>query len=377
MIGPDPAVTPLIVGAGVAGLALAVALGRQGLPSTVIERRPADGRVGFGFLLLPNGVKALDRIGLGGIMRDHAQRMRRLTIYDPRGRTLRDEALSADHLGLDRPFLIDRLRETAADLGARIHWRACVDAIERGDAGRVTAVRLTDGRRLPTTVLVGADGVSSRVRRALFPEARRRPLHIWELVTVAEAPEVAAVLHGRLVKYLDRPAGRAIGVLPLDRRQIIVYLQMDHRRWAVPRPDPAERRRLARSVAFHMPALARRVIEACTFTRSHFYATGDLDPLSAVHARNAVLVGDAAHPFSPFTSQGVASAIEDAVDLAHHLGPPLRRPPDAADCPDAFTRFHAERAAIWARRLNHGRALARDFLHPELHEHDAPIPFSA
>lgn len=368
---------PLIIGAGIAGLACAVALGHRGVASTILERRAADGPVGFGFLLMPNGVAALDRLGLGEAIRDHAQRMRRLTVYpaDPRSPALLDEALGPDHLGVDRPFLLALLRNAARKVGVDVRWRTPVAGAAVSDAG--TACLLSDGARIDTDLLIGADGVSSRVRQALFPDARRTPLDIWELVTVADAPEQAAALHGRLIKYLDRRTGRAVGMLPLDRTRIIVYLQMDHSRWPLPPPDADGRRRLARGVVRAFPERARRVIAACDFAESFFYATGDLDPLPACHVGGAVLIGDAAHPMSPFTSQGVATALEDAVVLADALVPTphVSGSPTRAMLESRFDRYHRLQSPLWRRRLLHGRALAHQFVSPVHHE-SIDTPFS-
>ncbi len=366
---------PLIIGAGIAGLACAVALGHRGVASTILERRAADGPVGFGFLLMPNGVAALDRLGLGEAIRDHAQRMRRLTVYpaDARAAPLLDDALGADHLGVDRPFLLGLLRNAARTVGVDVRWRMPVAGAAVSATG--TACLLADGGRVEADLLIGADGVSSRVRQALFPAARRTPLGIWELVTVAEAPDLAAALHGRLIKYLDRRTGRAVGMLPLDRQRIIVYLQVDHSRWPLPPPDADGRRRLALAVVRTFPERARRVIASCDFAESFFYATGDLDPLPATHVGEAVLIGDAAHPMSPFTSQGVATALEDAVTLADVLAPALRDAPTRAVLADRFAHYHRQQAPAWRRRLLHGRALARQFVSPEHHE-SIDTPFS-
>lgn len=374
---PPPS-TPLIIGAGIAGLATAAALRGAGIGCALVERRAQDGPVGFGFLVMPNGVAALDRLGLGEAVRDRAQRMRRLTIYTatPNRPPLVDVALGPDHLAVDRRFLLDKLSCRAAPRHG-IRWRTSVTGLSWGPGGRLAGAVTADGQRLSASLVIGADGVSSPVRRALFPEAERTPLHIWEMVTVARAPEAAAVLHGRLVKFLDRRAGRAVGMLPLDRQRIIVYLQMDHARWPLPPPDGDGRRRLAVGVVRRFPDLARKVIDGCSFDESHFYVTGDLDPLPTSHRGGAVLIGDAAHPLSPFTSQGVATALEDATALAEVLAPALSGGAPTAEALDAcLTRYHERRAPDWRRRLLHGRALAGQFLAPE-DATDVSTPFSA
>lgn len=346
----------VIIGGGIAGLACAIACRRRGIAARVVERRALDGRIGFGFLLLPNGCAALDALGLGAAMRSHGQVMRRLTVYRPdgEGEPRLDIALPVDHYGLDRRFLVELLTREATRLGARIEHDATVWHFERRADGGIAAAVCHGGQRIAGEVFVGADGVASVVRRALFPGVERRPLHVWELVSTAIDAELARVLHGRLVKYHDPARGLAFGVMPLSPVEVIFYLQMDHARWVLPPPDGDGRRRYAEQAFRGFAPIARRVIAAGRFASSHFYATGDLDPLPAIHRGNAVLVGDAAHPFSPFTSQGVASALEDAVALVERLD-------DLADPAAAFAAFHAARADTWHRRLLAGRALCRTF----------------
>lgn len=358
----------VIVGAGVAGLATAIGCRRRGWPTRILERRVRDGRVGFGFLLLPNGCAALDALGLGAQMRAHGQVMRRLTVYPAGGDVhapTMDIALPVDHYGLDRRFLIDLLARTAAGLGAQIDYGHTIQRFEFGDDGGVEAGVLHGGEQVEGRLWVGADGVASVLRRAMFPEAERRPLHIWELVSTTLDEGLARALHGRLIKWHDRRRGLAIGAMPLSPAEVIFYLQMDHARWVLPPPDPEGRQRYALDAFSHFAPLALRVIEGGRFASSHFYATGDLDPLPSAHRANAVLVGDAAHPFSPFTSQGVASALEDAVTLVQTLA-------DGPDMGEAFSRYYTARTGVWQRRVLAGRSLSRQFRAKEEHAFEAP-----
>lgn len=373
----------VIVGAGVAGLTSALCLGRRGVEPIVLERRPPDGEVGFGFLLMPNGVRALERLGLHHTVRDLGHPVHRLLVFGPRGLKdpiLLDQSLGEDHIGLDRARLMAMLRRQALAAGAEIRdsWQAASVVRRSNGVAGIDAVESVAGERIEADMFVGADGIASMLRRELFPEARRRHLHIWELVSTSFDRRLAGAMQGRLVKFFDPQAGMALGMMPLSDREVIFYLQMDHRRYPLPPPGPDARKSFALEMLDGWAPIARRVVQSCTFERSHFYVTGDLDPLPTCHKGNVVLIGDAAHPFSPFTSQGVASALEDAERLSHYIAPVPGDTFDGRMWPDlgsACSAFHVERQPFWCRRLEDGRAQARLFLFPRAHE-DIPPPLS-
>jgi 2-polyprenyl-6-methoxyphenol hydroxylase-like FAD-dependent oxidoreductase len=115
------------------------------------------------------------------------------------------------------------------------------------------------------------------------------------------------------------------------------------------------------------------LIELTDFSESHVWFTTDLDPLPSFHRGNVVLVGDAAHPLLPFTSQGVGSALQDALSLATHIGGQF-------DCPkkleEGLRVFSDERLSCVTRFLQSGRELAERFLHPERFSGQELIPIS-
>src|SRR5262249_30001821 len=113
------------------------------------------------------------------------------------------------------------------------------------------------------------------------------------------------------------------------------------------------------------------LLAATDFSRVHLWRPIDTDLVPCFHRGNVVLVGDAAHPFSPFTSQGVSSAIADAVALARELEG-ARSP---GDLEHALTRYSTVRHQECAPFLAKGRELSERFLEP-LSESSALLPIA-
>jgi 2-polyprenyl-6-methoxyphenol hydroxylase-like FAD-dependent oxidoreductase len=85
-----------------------------------------------------------------------------------------------------------------------------------------------------------------------------------------------------------------------------------------------------------------------------------MDPPPSMVRGNVALIGDAAHPLLPFTSQGANSALEDAALLAHAL----ERSASEAQVEAAFERYNAARHAVMMRYVEAGRAIAASFVQP-------------
>jgi 2-polyprenyl-6-methoxyphenol hydroxylase-like FAD-dependent oxidoreductase len=166
----------LIVGGGIAGPATALALGKAGIESMVLERRPVvDPEAGSWFTVAPNGLSALDAIDALEVAQDGAIPTRATIMYGASGRRLGKVSLGhpLDNglvgLTMKRSWLAARLGKEAERRGIVVRRGAAVcDATDAGD--RVEAT-LTDGTVLTADLLIGADGVHSRVRQAIDPQA--------------------------------------------------------------------------------------------------------------------------------------------------------------------------------------------------------------
>jgi 2-polyprenyl-6-methoxyphenol hydroxylase-like FAD-dependent oxidoreductase len=301
-----------------AGLAAAIALRKVGLEAVVLERMPAQPQVNGGLHIWTNGSKALDWLGVEEELRAQGAPVDTLVFADSGGTVL----LRADVAKLDRQyghgaFFVPRGDVPRTLLGQLpegvVRWGSTVTAV-REDRGGVTAV-LADGGEVSGKVLIGADGISSLVRRHLFGEIEPRSLGYedWGAVVKLEHPAappgyyptywgpgtrlgIANIGLGRLywAAALQRsPEERAAGATPKIEDMLEQF-----RGW----PEPIE-----------------AVISATP--RDAFYGAHirDLKPMKRWGRGRITLMGDAAHATSPNAGRGVSEALEDAVVVARNL----------------------------------------------------------
>jgi 2-polyprenyl-6-methoxyphenol hydroxylase-like FAD-dependent oxidoreductase len=307
----------IVIGGGVGGLTAAAALHQQGWTVTVLERSPALEPVGAGISLAPNSQRALDVIGLGDEIRALAVWQSDGGLRTPGGRWLSrtdSKALAARFGGslvlLHRATLVEVLCSRLPDGAVRTDRAARLT--DAGGPDRPATVTTPDGE-LEAELVIGADGINSGVRSALFPEhpgptysgfttwrvvvpAPERPFGSHETWGRGEIWGSHLMKDGRAYAYAAAgvPAG---GHAPDDERAELLRRFGD---WHQPIPD-----------------ILDRVSPEQVLRHDVYYMR---DALPAYHAGRAALVGDAAHAMTPSLGQGGNQAIEDAVVLAHHVG---------------------------------------------------------
>jgi 2-polyprenyl-6-methoxyphenol hydroxylase-like FAD-dependent oxidoreductase len=309
-----------VVGAGFAGLALACALSRAGRQVAVLERRAALPAAGAAIAIQPNGLSALERLGLLEPALAAGSRIDRLLMHDSRGRL----AARVDYDELDHPtpfmLLVRRhnllrvLADGLASLGAEpVMYGAQVFALIRHDR-YVRGLRYRrDGHdeELVAWCVAGADGARSAVRRELAIPLRTRGEEQAYVVGIGARPAeledgAALVYHG---------AGYANGVMPLGDRAYFYDSVTPANRTAVEACDLDGWR----------AAYAARVPYAAELTGG----LTSWDELTVLSARpgwasrriadGAALLGDAAAIVHPHSAQGTNLALEDGVALGQLL----------------------------------------------------------
>jgi FAD-dependent urate hydroxylase len=295
----------LIVGAGIAGLALARALRQRDITAEVVERATSWEASGAGLYLPANAVRALQELGIGPGLAARANSIGHQRLLDHRGRLLADIDLDriwggvGGCVAIERAALHEALREATAEVPVRLG--TAVADLEDGGTPRVT---FSDGSTGSYDLVVGADGVDSTIRTLALggPPASYVGQASWRFV-VDGFPDIAdwTVMLGR---------GRAFLTVALGHGAVYCYADLDTND-----PSSAEgkdwRERFA-DFAHPVPRLLDQAPEA------YFALIEEVVP-PAWTARRVVLVGDAAHASSPNMAQGAAMALEDALVLAETL----------------------------------------------------------
>jgi salicylate hydroxylase len=333
----------VIAGGGVGGMTLAIAMQQQGASVTILEQTKAYGRIGADVNLTPNAVHALDRLGIGAALRRTAARpeFRISRMWDTGAETSRlpmssaaEEKYGAPQLTIHRADLLRSLEDALAPGTLRLESK--VRGIEQHANG--ASVLLESGERVDADVVVGADGIHSVVRHALFGADRPRftGLVSWR----ATCPRAAVAKFANLdsfTKWWGPTPDRQIVTFPLSRgEEIFVFATTPQQDWTQEGwtlPGSMEELRAAYA-DFHPEA--RALLAACTeVTRSALHVREPMERWSRGHI---TILGDAAHPMVPFMAQGACMAIEDAVVLARAL-----EHARGADIPAALERYEGAR----------------------------------
>jgi salicylate hydroxylase len=354
MTGMTGAAPILIAGGGIGGLALALALARFNHRSIVLERQEAPAEAGAGIQLGPNGVRALQHLGVGEALRPWVGEPQAIEVHaGGSGRLLSRLPLGAWIAARHgAPYWVahrgDLYRVLSAAAGAdpliEIRTGFEVAAVTE-TAGEVTIADKA-GRRLSAPLLVGADGLWSAVRQALVPGCAPRPAGATATRTVIPADRAGPLARAAVGLWLSPEAhvvhypvrgGREIALVVIAREKAAA----ERRGWDGEVDAARLRRRLAPFHAGLREVLLPGSGQAWPWREWTLYI---LPPLPTWGHARTVLIGDAAHPMLPYLAQGGALALEDAVVLAHCLHA-------AADDPGAAVARFQELRARRARRV--------------------------
>ena len=355
-----------IIGAGLGGLSAALALLQKGFRVTVLEQAAALGEIGAGVQLGPNAVGVLYRMGLQAPLEQVTCETlgKRVRLWNT-GQTwplfdlgtVAREMYGYPYLTVHRAdlhrVLVDAVRALQPEalvLNAKLH-----SLHTRCDG---VSLQLADGRVWEADAVIGADGVHSRVRAALFGEDAPRYSGVMAWRGVIDASKLPTHMREPYGTNWVGPGAHVVQY-PLRQGALMNFVgAIEGNRWEIESWSERGTREecLGDFVGWHEEVQA--MIHAIEVP--YKWVLKVRDPMDTWSRGPVTLLGDACHPTLPFLAQGAAMAMEDGYMLARAM----------ALCPtdptQAFARYEAVRKERTARVVEGSAANTKRFHNPAL-----------
>jgi 2-polyprenyl-6-methoxyphenol hydroxylase-like FAD-dependent oxidoreductase len=338
----------LIVGGGVGGMSCAICMRRAGMQVDLVEIDPNWKIYGAGITITGPTLRALQQLGVLDQVKQQGATWNGAYVFSRSGQRLQELDIPplADDLpatgGIMRPALHSILSSRTLEQGVKVRLGTTVDRIVQSSAG--VDVTLTDGHRALYDLVVSSDGISSKMREQIFPDAPR-PKFTGQMIyrIVAERPASVDRTHF----YMGEDT--KLGFNPVSRTHMYMFL-LEHRpegQWVPIEQQPQRLYELMDGWGGIVPEVRETVLT----TNAH---TINYRPLEAIllpkpwYRGRVVLIGDAAHATTPHLASGAGMAIEDGIVLTDEMS--------RADSLDAALEQFME------RRFDRGRLVVENSL---------------
>jgi 2-polyprenyl-6-methoxyphenol hydroxylase-like FAD-dependent oxidoreductase len=363
-MGAGSSVRPvLIAGGGIGGLAAALGLAQKGVASILLEKAATLGEIGAGIQLGPNAFHAFDYLGVGEAARGMAVYVDQLRLMD---------ALTAEEI--THVDLRDAFRARFGNPYAVVHrgdlhgvlLKACRDhplielrvnaeVVGYDQDGASVTAQLASGDDVTGSLLIGADGLWSNIRKKVIADGPPRVSGHTTYRSVIPTDEMPEDLRWNAATLWAGPKCHIVHY-PLSGWKVFNLVVTCHN--DAPEPvagRPVSDEEVMRGFA-HLHARAQTIIRHGKNWKA--WVLCDRDPHERWIDGRVALLGDAAHPMLQYFAQGACMALEDAVCLSHMLG----AYPD--DHIGALEQYRQQRFPRTARVQLLSRAIGEHIYHP-------------
>ncbi len=304
----------LLLGAGIGGLTASIALARRGFQVHLFEQADALRALGAGLTLQINAMLVLAQLGLSKTVQEASMPTDHFLLRDERGHTIQSTAFAdiaqswgVPMVAIHRARLMTLLADKAKALGVHIHLGKQALRFDEKD-GEVT-LHFKDGTQHTGTVLVGCDGLWSKVRQTLHGHEplRYAGYTCWRGIAQMPAPTTSSESWG---------AGKRFGLIPIHPDEVYWFAVADAPEGQQDGKNPLSKLRK------NFESWPQDVQDALTHTAPHSllrHDCHDRGPNARWGKGSVTLLGDASHPMLPNMGQGACQAIEDAYALAQAL----------------------------------------------------------
>ncbi|KAM7513744.1 hypothetical protein LguiA_003327 [Lonicera macranthoides] len=319
----------VIVGAGIAGLAAAVALKTAGVRAVVLERWEELRATGAGLNLFPNAWIALDALGVSHKLTSLYSPSYKGLITNVCKGTIQEVSMTGSHRVGTGPTMVHRkalLEALAEELPPNtIRFSSKLSSIELDDGSPITLLHMDDGTIIKTKILIGCDGVNSIVARWL---GLGKPVSCgrWAVRGLAVFPQG----HGFSQVFQHfHDVGQRGGFIPLNDKELYWFLFFTCNPFpqgedTISKTPEWIQKQVSENFAKTFPPIFSEVVqhsELSTITLAPLKIRLPWDIiLKNVSKRMVTVAGDAMHPMTPDLGQGGCIALEDAVVLGRHIG---------------------------------------------------------
>ncbi len=356
----------LIAGGGIGGMAAALALIKKGYEVEIYEQASELREVGAGIQISPNGNRALDELGVFHALRalscEADEKQIRLwntgatwKLFDLGTEAV--ERYGYPYLTVYRPDLLKVISDAVKVFRPKaLHLETRVKAVSQQD-GKVT-LHLEDGRDVVGDALIGADGVHSRIRPALWGESKPQFSGMMAWRGVIPMEKLPAHLTRHVASNWIGPGSHVV-CYPLRAGQLFNFVATVCRDdWQIESwSTEGTREECAKDFAGWHEDVQTMIANA---PRLFKWALMGRAPMDAWTQGNVTLLGDACHPTLPFLAQGAVMALEDAVILGRCFEA------EGDNCGAALARYERARIDITRRKVLGASANTSRFHNPAL-----------